>query len=132
MKIKTKDLVGTALDWVVTTSRGLKIEYDGIAHWVVSDKFAKQLGAHFDATGKQCGYSPSTDWACGGPIIEREKIELIPERVKVGCWCAALWDEDRCADISATGPTPLIAAMRCYVAFAIGDEVEVPNELVTP
>jgi hypothetical protein len=27
------------------------------------------------------------------------------------------------------GPTPLIAAMRCYVASKLGDEVEVPKEL---
>lgn len=27
------------------------------------------------------------------------------------------------------GPTPLIAAMRCYVASKLGDEVEVPEEL---
>jgi hypothetical protein len=28
------------------------------------------------------------------------------------------------------GPTPLIAAMRCYVASKMGDEVDVPDELV--
>ena len=28
------------------------------------------------------------------------------------------------------GPTPLIAAMRCYVASKLGDEVEVPEELL--
>lgn len=27
------------------------------------------------------------------------------------------------------GPTPLIAAMRCYVASKLGDEVEIPEEL---
>lgn len=27
------------------------------------------------------------------------------------------------------GPTPLIAAMRCYVASRLGDEVEIPEEL---
>jgi hypothetical protein len=27
------------------------------------------------------------------------------------------------------GPTPLVAAMRCYVASKLGDEVEVPDEL---
>jgi hypothetical protein len=27
------------------------------------------------------------------------------------------------------GPTPLIAAMRCYVASRLGDEVDVPEEL---
>ena len=28
------------------------------------------------------------------------------------------------------GPTALIAAMRCFVASRLGDEVEVPEELV--
>jgi hypothetical protein len=32
---------------------------------------------------------------------------------------------------SAYGPTPLIAAMRCYVASKLGDEVDVPEELMT-
>jgi hypothetical protein len=27
------------------------------------------------------------------------------------------------------GPTPLIAAMRCYVQSKLGDEVEAPEEL---
>jgi hypothetical protein len=27
------------------------------------------------------------------------------------------------------GPTPLIAAMRCYVASKLGDAVEIPEEL---
>jgi len=27
------------------------------------------------------------------------------------------------------GDTPLIAAMRCYVASKLGDEVEIPEEL---
>ena len=29
------------------------------------------------------------------------------------------------------GPTPLIAAMRCFVASHLGDEVNVPEELLT-
>jgi hypothetical protein len=27
------------------------------------------------------------------------------------------------------GPTPLIAAMRCYVASKMGDEIELPEEV---
>jgi hypothetical protein len=27
------------------------------------------------------------------------------------------------------GPTPLIAAMRCFVASKLGDEIEIPKEL---
>jgi hypothetical protein len=31
--------------------------------------------------------------------------------------------------INAYGPTPLIAAMRCYVASKMGDDIELPEEL---
>ena len=56
-----------------------------------------------DKQGKGLDWVPpaySTDWAQGGAIIERERI-----------------------------PTPLIAALRCYVASKLGDEVEIPKEL---
>lgn len=29
-----------------------------------------------------------------------------------------------------SGPTPLIAAMRCYVASNLGEEVEIPEEVL--
>ena len=35
----------------------------------------------------------------------------------------------RRAQWNGAGPTPLIAAMRCYVAYKLGDEIEVPEEL---
>lgn len=70
-------------------------------------------------------YSPATDWSQGGPLIEREEIALMPgyqwEAVKNG-------DDDTYVN---HGPTPLIAAMRCYVASKLGEEVEVPDELAT-
>jgi hypothetical protein len=31
-------------------------------------------------------------------------------------------------DIKMTGTTPLIAAMKCFVASVLGDEVDVPEE----
>jgi hypothetical protein len=66
-------------------------------------------------------YSPSTDWAQGGPIIEWEMIDLKCLPTKQG---GVIW-RTVCAD----GPTPLIAAMRCYVASKLGDEIEIPTEL---
>ena len=69
----------------------------------------------------------STDWAQGGPIIEREKITVFYE---MGEWYAYGRDTpegDRNPD--ASGDTYLIAAMRGYVASKLGDEVEVPDEL---
>jgi hypothetical protein len=65
--------------------------------------------------------SYSTDWQLGGPIIERGRIEL--EHDGFQWWARIRADED------FSGPTPLVAAMRCYVASVLGDEVDVPEEL---
>ena len=110
MKIKTSDLTGTALDWAVGYIMGEKLRI-----------LDRQIVWPED-------YSPSTDWAQGGPIIEREIITLIHPRWDG--WTAHKYD-DRIEDESYTldGPTPLIAAMRCYVASQMGDEVEIPEEL---
>jgi hypothetical protein len=47
-----------------------------------------------------------------------------PTKICVGS--ASNYDSIDCV---AFGPTPLIAAMRCYVISKLGDEVEVPDEL---
>ena len=75
----------------------------------------------------------STNWAQGGPIIEREKIALTwyPDDKE---WIAGVdFQHPRFSNVIAYeeqyGPTPLIAAMRCYVASKLGEEVDVPEEL---
>ncbi len=56
-----------------------------------------------------CGaWAPSTDWAQGGPLIEREKITLSD--------CEGGWAAGYAGTLNSFGPTPLIAAMRCFVA----------------
>jgi hypothetical protein len=74
-------------------------------------------------------FEPSIEWAQGGPIIEREGMALNMEDTHE--WQAAMWwdDEDSKGDILMVGPTPLIAAMRCYVASKLGDTVDIPQEL---
>ena len=111
--MKTSELVGTALDWAVAKCEE---PVGGYKAWVQADLDKGILhGCHY-----------STDWEWCGPIIEREKINLIttagyPWRATVymggGVW------------IDQHGPTPLIAAMRCYVASKLGEMVEVPEEL---
>jgi|LakMenE01Jun11ns_1017448.scaffolds.fasta_scaffold9779867_1 hypothetical protein len=98
MKIKTNELNEAALDWLV----------------------AKCEDTLLDSTL----YQYSTDWAWGGPIIEREGIRL--HRSHTGNWWAGP-ESDPHRPVS--GPTPLVAAMRCYVASRLGDEVNVPDEL---
>jgi hypothetical protein len=97
MKIKTNDLKDKALDWAVHQAW-----CEGACHDEPSPCY-------------------STNWAQGGPIIERERISITHQ---VGRWAAQTDD-----DLFAYGPTPLIAAMRCYVASKLGDEVEIPEEL---
>jgi len=92
--MKTSKLTGAALDWAV----GSTGEY-GVGFF-------------------------STDWAAGGPIIEREKLEIV--------FNGEGWDAyDHLRHIPEEGSTPLIAAMRCYVAAKLGEVVDVPVELLS-
>ena len=87
-------------------------------------------------------YSPSTDWSQGGPILEKITItkvvswdgndeddeDLVPRE-----WGARIgvdMSEDGDDEFWQYGPTPLVAIMRCYAAHMLGDEVEVPEELI--
>jgi hypothetical protein len=93
--MNTSELTDLALNWAVAKAIG---EYKPVAV------------PHY-----------STDWSQGGPIIERERIEL--EHDGFAWWARIKADEDY------TGPTPLIAAMRCYVTSKLGDTVDLPEEL---
>ena len=76
-------------------------------------------------------YSPSTDWAQGGPIIDREGIALRPHEHEVQKWSAEqplCSIPERQASFS-TGPTPLIAAMHCFVVSKPGPTADIPDEL---
>lgn len=75
------------------------------------------------------GFRPSTDWAQGGPIIEREKIDIrYVQDGELEFWAADVWVEDVYdsrgnklpSELTLYGPTPLIAAMRGYVKSRIG------------
>lgn len=140
MKIKTSELTGPALDWAVAECDELPLKLDPMGFrseapeavqsgwWVWPGPCAMIIG-YTPVSPNDCrGYSPSTDWAQGGPIIEREGITVYfnPEDGDGFEWCA----EDRGHAWYLEGPTPLIAAIRCYVASKLGDEVDVPEELV--
>jgi hypothetical protein len=69
------------------------------------------------------------DWALAGAIIEREKMGL---HYGDGTWGvdAGRWEANHpnCLYVEG-GATPLEAAMRCYVASCLGNEVQLPEEL---
>ena len=76
-------------------------------------------------------FCPSTDWTLGGPLIEREAISINDTTMRGEggnfSWCATRIEGP--AVCEEYGLTPLIAAMRCYVASRLGDEVDIPEEL---
>lgn len=132
MKIKTSELTGPALNWAVRKT----------LHPGSSNEYVEARDNY------------STCWNKGGPIIEREGISVlrvnpvqrnwhthfeVPDEwaAELGACSAAVstnheqHDPMFQFDVGSLiyGPTPLIAAMRCYVASRLGDEVNVPNEL---
>jgi hypothetical protein len=128
--MKTSELIGAQLDWAVAKCEELlsqpdiRIGYEDIS---------------FTFQGERVYWRPSENWAQGGHIIEREKITVaFTDRAKRELITSAEgleWEADIAQDAteylywSEAGPTPLIAAMRCYVASKLGDEVEIPEEL---
>jgi hypothetical protein len=107
--MKTLDMIGPALDWAVA-------KCEGNVDWEI---YRRMYGC------PEHGTSYSTDWAQGGPIIEREKLCILPAYKGLDGWRA----ESQLVFSNGAGPTPLIAAMRCYVASKLGDTVDVPEEL---
>ena len=111
--MKVSELTGAALDWAVAKCEGRT--------WIHADNFL----AYWQEDGEESGEMHySNNWAEGGPIIEREKLDV---------FCSGnVWDAstgDRHPNVIKSGTTPLEAAMRCYVASKLGDEVEIPAEL---
>ena len=115
--MKTSELQGAALDWAVAECENVENQGDGFI-W-------------FDDYDMRVPYTPSTDWAIGGPIIEREGIDCVNAE-NIGYeekWMSAAPKRFGSRGEYVFGPTPLIAAMRCYVASKLGDEVTIPEEL---
>jgi hypothetical protein len=96
--MKTADLTGAVLDYWVARADGTDPTVDS-----------------------QMTFAPSTTWAHGGPIIEREKIMVVWND---GGWIAGVTAfVDGPKGHVSKGPTALIAAMRAYVASKFGDDV---------
>jgi len=116
--MKVRELTGAQLDYWVARAEGWTLKsaapYNGLLY-ATAERPSEWRWLDM--------FKPSTGWAHGGPIIERERIGVAPSGD--GSWSSfkVLKNEDAC--ISMSGPDPLTAAMRAYVASKFGDEVEV-------
>jgi hypothetical protein len=114
-EVKTVDLAGPALDWAIAQIESVEV---AIA--------APQYGTGWRVYKPNFGgkYSPSTDWAFGGPLIQKYRIGLIYAFEE---YEALIGMTDSQSDAA-----PLLAVSRCIVAHVLGDSVQVPAELLTP
>ena len=104
MKMKTCELIGKPLDWAAASYTNKHVSLADI-HWG--------------------NYSPSTDWCVGGRIIEKWGIGIWNDQDNAR-WCGI----KQGIPFEQHGPTPLIAAMRCFCMSVFGEEVEIPKELL--
>ena len=121
MKIKTRELTGLSLRYAVAVAEGYgKFEADEGEYYFHSRN--GEVGWFLTLSD----FKPDENWEQGGPLIEREVIDLASPNPIDPEWTAMQWRFRQ----AAKGPTPLIAAMRCFVASRLGDEVEIPEELL--
>jgi hypothetical protein len=113
--MKTSALKDLALDWAVTVIENPDALKYGVEDW--------RSRRRHDVKNGEFLFRWSSSWAQGGPIIEREYIQLTIDLA----WIATRKEGPAISE--EQGPTPLIAAMRCYVASKLGDEVDVPEGL---
>jgi|SRR5687768_14588427 len=124
--MKVSELTGPLLDYWVAKAEGLMPYREDSGHkryWLVDtpEMSIMIIGQKPKTNKPEWRYSPSVNWSQGGPIIEREKITVYPETYTVGeIWFAHSFASKYTYD----GNTPLIAAMRAYVASRFGKEVD--------
>lgn len=154
--MKTSELIGPALDWAANKANGTlavkpsrcfdckhyeerqgrddAIQYchHPKMNFVDGSEAIRTWPSDYE-THEQCPITEltpeplSTNWEQGGPIIEREGIAL--RRGHSGWWIACTLDINDDEHFMSISHNALTAAMRCFVASKLGDEVEVPEEL---
>lgn len=139
--LNTQDLTGAALDWAAAHAGAWQHAHEQFPTMTLDATFKGYEVFRFEGGRVVCRlvpnnpfrqdyviFQPSTDWAIAGPIIEREGMDILHDIS--GQWFAyAGRDENQERDFHHYGPTPLIAAMRAFIAAKLGPTVEIPEEL---
>lgn len=137
--VRVAEAEGPLLDWLVAKANNDLHPVGNVR--VLDEKVFSIEAGDYERSDRWQQYNPSTDWSQGGPIIEREGINLSVDyqdsalsndMVQIG-WKGNLWNNSVPGTAGflqwAYGPTPLIAAMRCFCVSKLGENVEVPEEL---
>lgn len=122
MKIKTSELAGSNLNLAIAMAIGAcgqetgGSNLKGCKHWIIPSFGIMRWD----------DWTPSSDWAQGGPLISLFRIDLITDgdnRV-AGYACD---EEYQPITDDLYGETHLIAAMRAIVSAKLGCSIELPE-----
>ena len=121
--IKTAELTGPKLDWAVAECEKVRTYVRPCEHTMTGLCILDADLVDMETDDAQ-ELRYSRDWAQGGPILDRERITIrqwtsMPSIHAYMPHDGAPW---------GAGPTPLIAAMRCFCS-KLGDVVDIPEEL---
>lgn len=120
--VKISELTEPQLNWAVA-----QLEKPDGAVVVIHNGMVRYFSGHEKAF--KAKYSQpllfSSDWGQGGPIIERERLDLF-QVLNSNQWAS----KSNIGNYEQYGSTPLTAAMRCHVASKLGDTVEIPEVLL--
>jgi hypothetical protein len=134
-EMKTSELTGDALVCAVAKCEGYTELHKIPGRWAHEPQWAMMPPRREYGAMELWEIGSDRDWGFFGPIIEREFISLSGgSRINGDAHWHAIKvmpkeDGTMPSTVLGGGPTPLIAAMRCYVASKLGDEVDIPEEL---
>lgn len=132
MRVLTSDLHGAALNWAVAEAFGIKVEYQSRAQKVATLRSVRPDGdfSHVEPELSIPGVGQAQfdkNWAQGGPLFDSEGVMLhadLPSGV------VAYLRRSGTSGVRASGPTALVAAMRCIVTSKKGREVDIPDVIL--
>lgn len=122
IEVQTSTLDGAALDWAVAQVEGIEVA-------IAAPHYGTDWRVYRPEPGGK--YSPTTDWAVGGLLIET-RIECLESFAGRSTWDACCWGAELPSPslYREQGETALVAACRTIVAAKLGDTVQVPKELI--
>lgn len=144
--VKVSELQGVALDWAVARAEAYAWEIESGAYGSGMHVVIKLPEPSIE---RRQVFKPSKDWAQGGLLIKKYNVMLSPPTSAVhrnygymdkrngyeeaGFWGTTIFAKERKHRRAAFHhkDDPLIPAMQAIVQLEFGDEIEVPDELIS-
>lgn len=123
IEVQTSTLAGAALDWAVAQVEGIEVA-------IAEPHYGTDWRVYRPESGGK--YSPSTDWAIGGPLLNKHCTSFgVVQDGSASRWRSFAYKAETGMSRIAGGESILIAACRAIVMLNLSDIVQVPKELMS-